>query len=269
MDLIEFGLRMLVGLVAGCVGGLAGLGGSIIMIPALAMFWGYKDEDAKNEHHVYMAAAMCVNVIVALSSTFLHTKKKAARKDLLMVLIPSMAGGMLAGVTLSSGSKGAWALYAFAGFIWLYCIYNIVTTIRKIPDYPDESPTPVWWKIALVGVFSGAVAGYLGIGGGILLVPLLNMTKIPLRHAIAGSAGAMWVASLIGATGKLALLPTIQLPDGSTLRVMDAIWFAIPMGAGALVGAYLGAFLAHKLKLPHLKLVIALILAVSSIKMIA
>jgi uncharacterized membrane protein YfcA len=269
MDLIEFGLRMLVGLVAGCVGGLAGLGGSIIMIPALAMFWGYEDKEAKNEHHVYMAAAMCVNVIVALSSTLLHTKKKAARKDLLMVLIPTMTLGMLIGVTVSSGKRGVWSLVAFAVFIWLYCLYNIITTIKKTPDYPEDNPSPAWWKTGGVGLFSGMVAGYLGIGGGILLVPLLNMTKIPLRHAIAGSAGAMWVASLIGATGKLALLPTIELSDGTKLRIMDALSFAIPMGLGALVGAYLGAFLAHKLKLPHLKLVIALILAVSSIKMIA
>lgn len=268
MDPLEFSLRMLVGFVAGCVGGLAGLGGSIIMIPALAMFWGYEDEEAKNEHHVYMAAAMCVNVIVALSSTFLHTKKKAARKDLLMVLIPAMVAGMLIGVTVSSGNKGAWALYAFAGFIWLYCLYNVITTIVKLPDYPDDTPTPAWWKVGAVGLFAGCVAGYLGIGGGILLVPLLNLAKLPLRHAIAGSAGAMWVASLIGATGKLALLPTIYLPDGTQLRIMDAIWFAIPMGIGALVGAYLGAFLAHKLRLPHLKLAIAFILAIASVKMV-
>jgi len=268
MDLIEFGLRMLVGLIAGCVGGLAGLGGSIIMIPALAMFWGYEDPDRKDEHHVYMAAAMCVNVIVALSSTLLHAKKKAARKDLLMVLIPTMAAGMLIGVTVSSGNKGAWALYAFAGFIWLYCIYNVVTTVKKLPDYPEDSPTPAWWKIGAVGLFSGCIAGYLGIGGGILLVPLLNMARLPLRHAIAGSAGAMWVASIIGATGKLALLPTIELPDGSSLRIVDAVWFAIPMGLGALGGAYLGAFLAHKLRLPHLKLTIALILAIASVKMV-
>mgnify|MGYP005847019981 CR=1 FL=1 len=264
----EFMLRALVGLVAGSVGGLAGLGGSIIMLPALAMFWGYKDEELKNEHHVYMAAAMCVNVIVALSSSVLHAKKKAARKDLLMVLIPTMAIGMLIGVTLSSGSKGAWALYAFAGFIWLYCLYNIVTTIRKQPDHPDENPTPAGWKIGIVGIVVGVISGYLGIGGGILLVPLLNLTKLPLRHAIAGSAGAMWVASIIGATGKLALLPTIQLADGSHLRIMDAIGFAVPMGVGALVGAYLGAMLAHKLRLPYLKLVIALILAVASVKMV-
>ncbi len=265
----EFLLRMLVGLVAGSVGGLAGLGGSIIMLPALAIFWGYKNEDLKNEHHVYMAAAMCVNVIVALSSTLLHTQKKAARKDLLMVLIPTMTAGMLIGVTVSSGSRGAWALYAFAGFIWLYCLYNIVTTIKQTPDYPQDSPTPAAWKIGLVGIVVGVISGYLGIGGGILLVPLLNMTRLPLRHAIAGSAGAMWVASIIGATGKLALLPTIQLADGSHLRISDALSFAIPMGVGALFGAYLGAMLAHRLKLPHLKLMIALILAIASIRMVA
>ncbi len=269
MDVEQFVLRTLVGLFAGCVGGLAGLGGSIIMIPALALFWGYKDPVRKDEHNVYMAAAMCVNVVVALSSTLLHAKKRAARKELLMFLIPSMALGMLIGVTVSSNTPGAWSLYVFAGFIWLYCMYNIVTTIIKVPDYPDENPTPAAWKIGIIGIMVGTISGYLGIGGGILLVPILNMTKLPLRHAIAGSAGAMWVASIIGATGKLALLPTVHLPDGSTLKVMDAIGFAIPMGLGAIFGAYLGAMLAHKLKLPHLKLTIALILAVASIKMIS
>lgn len=268
MTPLEFTLRMLLGLVAGCVGGLAGLGGSIIMIPALAVFWGYEDNKQRNEHHVYMAAAMCVNVIVALSSSLLHAKKKAARADLLRVLIPTMGTGIIAGVWLSRFSAGKWSLWAFAAFIWVYCIYNIVTTIRKLPDYPDDNPTPGAAKIAIVGLSVGMISGYLGIGGGILLVPLLSFTKLPLRHAIAGSAGAMWVASIIGASMKLYTLPGIELSDGTHLRVMDAVGFAAPMGLGALVGAYLGAMLAHKLKLPHLKLAIALILAIASIKMV-
>ena len=254
-------LRVLLGLVAGCVGGLAGLGGSIIMIPALAMFWGYKNED-KDEHHVYMAAAMCVNVVVALSSSIMHAKKRAARKDVLMALVPSMAGGMIVGVLLASESKGDWSLKAFAGFIWLYCIYNIVTTVKKIPDFPEDSPSPAAWKTITMGLIVGVISGYLGIGGGILLVPLLCLTKLPLRHAIAGSAGAMWISSIVGASVKLYKLPSMGL------EVTDALEFAIPMGAGALVGAYIGAMLAHKLKLPHLKLVIALILAIASVRMI-
>ncbi len=261
MDITQILLRALLGMVAGCVGGLAGLGGSIIMIPALAMFWGYDDED-RTKHHIYMAAAMCVNVIVALSSSIFHAKKKAARKEVLTSLIPSMAIGMILGVFLSSGSKGGWSLYAFAGFIWIYCIYNIVTTMKKIPDYPEDNPSPAVWKMISVGLFVGTVSGYLGIGGGILLVPLLSMTKLPLRHAIAGSAGAMWISSIIGASMKLYTLP------GLGLDISEAFGFALPMGAGALVGAYLGAMLAHSLKLPHLKLVIAFILAIASVKMI-
>lgn len=262
MDLTQIFFRVLLGLVAGSVGGLAGLGGSIIMIPALAMFWGYKDED-RTEHHIYMAAAMCVNVIVALSSSILHAKKGAARRDVLTSLIPSMAGGMVIGVLLSSGSKGGWSLYAFAGFIWIYCIYNIVTTIKKVPDYPEDNPSPAAWKIITVGLIVGIISGYLGIGGGILLVPLLSLTKLPLRHAIAGSAGAMWISSIVGASMKFYTLP------GLGLSMTDALYFALPMGAGALVGAYLGAMLAHKLKLPHLKLVIALILGIASVRMIS
>lgn len=268
MTTTELLLRMLLGLIAGCVGGLAGLGGSIIMLPALAMFWGYQDQQRKTEHHIYMAAAMCVNVVVALSSSLLHAKKKAARADLLKVLIPTMVAGMMCGVGLSRFSAGKWSLWGFAGFIWVYCLYNLITTIKRVPDHPDESPTPAAWKIATVGLGVGVVSGYLGIGGGILLVPLLNMTRLPLRHAIAGSAGAMWVASLIGAIMKLGTLPTIYRPDGTALSISEALGFAIPMGAGAIVGAYLGAMLAHRLRLPHLKLAIALVLAAASIKMV-
>ncbi len=268
LTLTEILIRTALGVLAGCVGGLAGLGGSIIMLPALAMIYGYSDAN-KTRHHVYMAAAMCVNVLVALSSSVLHKKKGAARKDLLIILIPTMALGMVGGVLLSGESKGEWSLYAFAGFIWLYCLYNIVTTIRKLPDHPDDSPTPAIWKILLIGFGVGMISGYLGIGGGILLVPLLQMAKLPLRHAIAGSAGAMWISSIIGASIKLSTLHTIEYEDGVALTLADAMGFAVPMGVGAIVGAYLGAMLAHKLKLPHLKLAIATILAVASIKMIS
>ncbi|MFK7759754.1 MAG: sulfite exporter TauE/SafE family protein [Phycisphaerales bacterium] len=267
MDPTEIVIRTLLGVVAGVVGGLAGLGGSIIMLPAMAMIWGYSDEK-KTEHHVYMAAAMCVNVIVALSSTLMHAKKNAARKDVLMSLVPSMTAGMIAGVLMSGESPGRWSLIAFACFIWMYCIYNIVTTIRKIPDHPIDSASPKAWKMICVGVFVGTVSGYLGIGGGILLVPLLQIAGLPLRHAIAGSAGVMWMSSIIGASLKLYTLPTIERADGTHLAVGDAMAFALPIGAGALAGAYLGAWLAHKIKLPHLKLTIAFILAVASVRMV-
>jgi len=275
MDPVEILIRTLLGLVAGVVGGLAGLGGSIIMLPAMAMIWGYElngeEDENQTRHHVYMAAAMCVNVIVALSSTIMHAKKKAARKDVLMSLVPSMTAGMAAGVMMAGESPGRWSLIAFAGFIWIYCAYNIITTIKKIPDHSIDAPSPAHWKMIIIGLFVGGVSGYLGIGGGILLVPLLQISGLPLRHAIAGSAGVMWISSIIGASIKLYTLPSITYPppnEGVRLMVSDAMGFAIPIGVGALIGAYLGAWIAHKIKLPHLKLAIALILAIASVKMV-
>ena len=267
MDVYEILIRTALGIVAGVVGGLAGLGGSVIMLPGMAMIWGYSDEK-KSEHHIYMAAAMCVNVIVALSSTVMHAKKKAARKDVLMSLVPSMTAGMIAGVLMAGESPGRWPLIAFACFIWIYCLYNIITTIKKIPDHPVDAPSPAHWKMILLGTLVGIISGYLGIGGGILLVPLLQIAGLPLRHAIAGSAGVMWISSIIGASLKLYTLPSIVRSDGTHLRIAEAMEFAIPIGVGALIGAYLGAWIAHKIKLPHLKLVIALILGVASVKMV-
>ena len=275
MEPVEMIIRTALGVVAGMVGGLAGLGGSIIMLPAMAMIWGYtlngEEDESHTRHHVYMAAAMCVNVIVALSSTVMHAKKKAARKDVFVALLPSMVAGMIAGVLMAGESPGRWSLVAFAGFIWLYCLYNIVTTIKKIPDHPVDSPSPAAWKMITIGLFVGGVSGYLGIGGGILLVPLLQLGGLPLRHAIAGSAGVMWISSIVGASMKLYTLPSITYPSPNEsvhLTIADAMGFAIPIGVGALLGAYLGAWTAHKIKLPHLKLVIALILGVASVRMV-
>ena len=106
------------------------------------------------------------------------------------------------------------------------------------------------------------------VPAGILLVPLLQLAKLPLRHAIAGSAGAMWISSIIGASMKLYSLPSIHDDAGVAMTISDAMSFAVPMGVGALVGAYLGAMLAHRLRLPHLKMTIALILAVASVRMV-
>jgi len=264
----EFLIRSAIGLLAGLVGGVAGLGGSIIMLPALAILYGY-DDAQRSRHHVYMAAAMAVNVVVALSSSVKHARKKTARRDVLLALVPSMTIGMALGVLSSGQSPGRWSLLAFAVFIWAYCAYNIVTTVRNIPERPDDAASPAKWKMIAVGLGVGVVSGYLGIGGGILLVPLLQITGLPLRHAIAGSAGVMWMSSIIGAALKFWSLPRIEDASGQALRIADVVGFAAPMALGALVGAYLGAMVAHALRVPHLRLVIALILAVASVRMIA
>lgn len=261
--LIDLGI----GLVAGVVGGLAGIGGSIVMLPGLALFHGYRSEN-DDEHHIYMAASMLVNIVVALSASLKHRQKKAVRPGVMIWLATSMSVGALSGVLASGLVKGTVNKWVFAAFIWAYCAYTIGSLIRRMPERPDNSPLPKPTVLVLIGLFTGFAAGFLGVGGGILLVPLLQVAGFPLRQAIAGSASVMWISAAVGATSKL-----IKIHFDTDLRAlgltpMDAIAIAGPMGAGALAGGFLGAWLSHTLKIPALKVAIVVVLSLAALKMV-
>ncbi len=262
MSTEHFLVDFLIGLIAGVVGGLTGLGGAIVMLPALGLYHGYETRD-QDRHHVFMAASMIVNIVVALSASLQHRRKGVVRIDLLKVMVPAMAVGMVIGVLLSSQSPGRWAVIALACFIWSFCVFTLYTLFRKLPQRPEDAPTPNALILASIGLGTGIVGGYLGVGGGILLVPLLQIAGLPLRHAIAGSAGVMWSSATIGAGVKLWLLPSQGFDR------LDAIEIALPMGMGALIGAALGARLSHRLKLPLLKVVIVAVLSVAAYRMVA
>ncbi len=262
MDPQTLAIDLGIGLLAGAVGGLVGIGGSIVMLPALAIFHGYESE-AKDRHHVYMAASMLVNIAVSLSATRQHKKRGAARSDVILPLMISMSAGIVLGVLGSNQGSGSVAVWAFAGFIWAYCLYTFVTLVRRLPERPDDSPSPPVWVLGTIGLLTGLLAGFLGVGGGILLVPLLQISGLPLRHAIAGSAGVMWVSAMIGAITKLGFLPSLGY------SMWDAVQIAAPMGAGALGGAWFGAWLGHTLKIPALKVVIIVVLGLAAVRMVA
>lgn len=261
MSTDHFLIDFLIGLVAGVVGGLTGLGGAIVMLPALGLYHGYETRD-QDRHHVFMAASMIVNIVVALSASLQHRRKGMVRIDLLKAMVPTMAAGMVVGVLLSSQSPGRWSVIALACFIWSFCVFTLFTLVKKLPQRPEDAPTPHWAILATIGLGTGIVGGYLGVGGGILLVPLLQIAGLPLRHAIAGSAGVMWSSAAIGAGAKLWLLPSQGFDR------MDAIEVAVPMSLGALIGAALGARLSHKLKLPLLKVVIVVVLSIAAARMV-
>lgn len=256
----EFIIALLIGLVAGVVGGLAGIGGSIIMLPALALIFGYTSAD-QNEQHLYIASAMCVNVVVSFFSWGRHRKAGAVRRDIAVPLAIAMCTFVLGGVVWGSSLAGVWPGRALIVFILGYSVYNIIATIRGKPEQPHDAPRPSLWILLPAGAVTGIAAGFLGIGGGIVLVPLLQAARVPLRQAIASSAAVMWISASIGATAKLSLLPE------HGFSVFDALEFAGPMALGGLFGARIGASLTHRLKLPWLRTTIAMILAAAAIRM--
>ncbi|MFI4898876.1 MAG: sulfite exporter TauE/SafE family protein [Phycisphaerales bacterium JB059] len=255
-----------IGLVAGLVGGLAGIGGSIIMLPALGLFIGYQTPE-HTEHHLYMAAAMTVNIVVAFSSRAQHRKAGALRPRIVRPLITSMALAIVLGVLLSNVFEGDIARRALILFLFAFCAYTLVTTLRRLPEHEESDQRGGAPLLLAIGAFTGLLAGFLGIGGGLVMVPLLQfLARIPLRLCIATSAAVMWLTALVGAIAKLATLSQHTI-EGVPLHLADALALALPMGVGARVGAANGATITHRIRLPLLRVAIATLLAGAGARM--
>ncbi|MEM6334450.1 MAG: sulfite exporter TauE/SafE family protein [Planctomycetota bacterium] len=238
-----------IGLAAGVLGGLLGVGGSTVMIPALVVLFG-QDRAAGMNQHVYQAAAMAVNVAVAVPAAWRHRRAGAMRADVLRWLLPGALACIFVGVALSNlVADPVWLGRLLAAFL----VYVIYVNVRKLLAKPSMGTGEAAEKTALsggararaagIGGAMGTVAGLLGIGGGALAVPMQQVwLGLPLRACIANSSAVICVTAGLGAVAKLS-----TLPEGQSAGV--ALGIAAVLAPTAIVGGLIGATLTHRLPL--------------------
>ncbi|MBK7404965.1 MAG: sulfite exporter TauE/SafE family protein [Phycisphaerales bacterium] len=256
-----------IGLVAGLVGGLCGIGGSIIMLPALALIFGYDDRE-QTQQHVYIAAALLVNTVVAATAVRTHLRAKAIDKQIVLRLLPPMILSIVGGVVLGNRVDGRIPKLVLVGFLFAFVAWTLFTAIRRLPEPAPEDQRATGLRLGAIGLVAGVLAGFLGIGGGIVMVPAMQLlARVPLRRAIAASAAAMCVTAPIGAITKFGSLANIIDAAGRPLSWVHALTLGLTMAVGASIGAPTGARLTHRLRLPHLRLAVAIALGISAAKM--
>jgi uncharacterized membrane protein YfcA len=249
------------GLVAGVVGGLAGIGGSLIILPGLGLFMGY-DEPLRTRHHLYMASAMVVNVLVAAPAAWRHMLAKCVPGPIVKVVMPSMILAMLAGVLLSDQVQGERLVLILAGFIAGYAVLNILRVVRPRKNPATHPPWPHRGLLAGIGGITGVIGGLLGVGGGIVMVPLLQIfARTPLRLAIGASSAVMCVTAVFGSALKVWGLPA------HGYRVSEALILAAAMGPTAVVGSLIGARLTHTLPIRTVRVIVSLLLLAAAARM--
>lgn len=250
------------GLAAGLLGGLLGVGGSVILIPALTALLG-------PEQHLYQAAAMAANVAVALPAAHRHHAAGVARRDVLRWMLPAAGVAVLAGVAASNVFEGDTAERWLKRLFAIMLVYVIAVNVRKLvtseereagseadtcegeeraKDATPHASVPAS-RSSLLGVIMGFVAGLLGIGGGAIAVPLQQVAlRLPLRSCIANSSIIIVFSAAIGATFKIATL------GRHGLVFTDALLLAALLAPTALLGGRLGASLTHRLPLKWVRI---------------
>lgn len=252
-------ILLCVGLSAGIVGGMIGIGGSIIIIPAMVILFHDRPWD---DQHLYQAAAMIVNVTVAVPATIRHFKARAIPMDLFRIMLPATAIAIVFGVLLSNqiGHSRLRALFA------VFLLYIVFDTLRRIvarrADHEALSSRVTAPRGIFVGSVMGALSGLLGIGGGAIAVPLAHtVCRLPLRQCIAVSAAVMCLTAGVGAAIKVATLPRFGREP------LEAIGLALVLAPTALLGGFIGAGLTHRLPIQTVRIFFAAVMFVAALRM--
>ncbi|MEK6675949.1 MAG: sulfite exporter TauE/SafE family protein, partial [Planctomycetota bacterium] len=255
----------IIGVISGIAGGMLGIGGSAVMIPALTMVLG-------PNQHLYQAAAMIMNFFVAVPAVYQHSKAGAVDRKAVRRFIPIAAVAVIIGVGLSecslfAGDREVYLRAAFGLFLAWISLQELIRAMRRATRNPQNlgrndsaiapavHPDMTWRLAAIVAAPCGLIAGLLGVGGGLIAVPLQQrFLHIPIRNAIANSCAMIVATSLVGALAKNYAFITQHA--GS----MDSLVMASVLVPTAALGSMVGARLTHVLPVRFVKIAFFLLL---------
>lgn len=268
------------GLAMGLLGGMMGIGGSVILIPVLFFAFGL---GAGENQHLYQAAAMICNFFVALSAVLVHHKARLMVPWVLKRLVPAALIGIVAGVAWSNsamftGNRSYLLSRVFGGFLVYVALYNGYRLIREIYHQTEmfEPPEPAFHRgllSMLIGMITGLAAGLMGIGAGTVVIPLQQlMLKMPLRRAIGNSAATIVSVSWIGALFKNATLGQHHIVFtalGSGPVYLLGVKIAALVAPTAILGGFVGGRLMHKLPIHWVRAVFITVVVVAAIRLLS
>ncbi len=198
--------------------GLTGAGGSIITVPVLVYLAGLPPKEAVGLSLFVVGAAALVGAIQRLRSGEIHLKA------VLMFALSGMAGAA-GGARLTPLVSGRVLMIIFAVLMLVVAVNMLVGS--KIEPSTKADCRPMRCLLAGLGV--GVLTGFIGVGGGFLLMPaLVRFAKLPLRVATGTSLAVIAFNSAAGFYGHFG-----EAPPRWTL----AFVFAGIAAAGVLLGS--------------------------------
>ncbi|MEM8800410.1 MAG: sulfite exporter TauE/SafE family protein [Pseudomonadota bacterium] len=265
------------GVLAGLTAGLLGVGGGIVMVPALLFSLGWLGIDETWRMHVAIATSLTVIVPTSLISAQAHAKRGAVDFKTAVRMMPGAAIGAMAAAYLAKPISGDWLAIGFIAIalfvatkMWRSANAEIGETKQGLKAGPESANLIGDNERLALGVFAapvGLFSTWMGIAGGTLLVPLFNQYRLPIQRAIGTSSLVGVAIALPGAAGFL----LVETPDTlSPLRMqvgfvhLGAVLALLP---GTIIGAPAGARLAHALRGPTLFRIFAVILVIIAVRL--
>jgi len=244
---MEIILYLLLGAISGILAGLFGIGGGIVIIPALFYIFEYLNFSSVLISHLVLGTSLGVIVFSSLSSTFAHNRNKNVEWGLLKIIVP----GILIGASLGAITAGYLESDTLKNLVSLFLIIAALQMLFQFPP-PEAAPNTNKVGPIFAGSFVGWLSGIFGIGGGIFSVPYFFHRGLSMQKSIGTSAACGLPIALAGSiTYMIVGLEKLNLPEFSIGYLYIPAMFTI--GISSMLTAQLGAQIASNLKQKNLR----------------
>ncbi len=266
MELLTVGLALaLTGLVVGFGEGFLGVGGSFMMVPVVFWLLSARGTPPDTAIKVAFGSALLVVFPTALSGTAVHTRRGAVWWRAAVILGLCGTVGALIGSTITARLLDAAILRPLFGVAIALGAIGMLTG-----EVPGRGATPEYRPLSWAGLgfATGLLSGLIGVGGGIVMVPILSMGLHFTMHRAVGTSLAMIIFTSFGGTLGYILngLAVPDLPPFSVGYVNLPIWACLAVTS--IPVAQLGARTAHQLPARQLRYAFSVLLLYIALRMI-
>lgn len=244
---MEYFLYIPLGMFAGLMAGLFGIGGGLIIVPALAAIFSQQGYDSSSIMHLAIGTSLATIIFTSISSINAHHKKQAVLWSVVHQLAPGIFVGAMAGGLIAH-------LIPTKNLQWFFAIFEFYVAVQMLQNFkPDASrQLPKGIEMFSAGSIIGSISSLVGIGGGTLTVPFLVWCNQSIHKAIATSAACGLPIAIAGTLGfMISGWNQVTLPNHSIGYIHIPSLLGIV--SSSILFAPLGAKLAHSLPVVFLK----------------
>jgi len=249
------------GALAGVLAGMLGVGGGLVIVPILTFIFTAHHFPSQHVLHLALGTSLSTILFTSVSSARAHHRRGAVNWQTVRRVAPGIAIGCLAGAWLAAHLQTGPLKILFVAFEFY------VGTQMLLEFAPNPVRTlPGRFGMAGVGAIIGGVSSLVGIGGGTLSVPFMVFCNRNMQEAVGTSAAIGFPIALFGTLGFVLAGQGVE-----TLPSQAVGFIYLPALAGlvlaSMLTAPLGARLAHRLPVPVLKKLFAVLLYGLGLKM--
>ncbi|MCE7697719.1 MAG: sulfite exporter TauE/SafE family protein [Methanobacterium paludis] len=262
--LVYIVILLITGTFVGFASGLLGVGGGFIMVPVQFFLLTAIGVDPTIAIRIAFGTSLAVILPTALSGTLGHMRRGAVlRRPAMFMGVAGIIGAFIGGIT-ASNVPGDILRFLFGFLVLAAALWMVVARYPETGEEPKKRALSyIFWGFA-----AGFAAGLLGIGGGILMVPILIILMGFGAHKAVGTSSAVIIFTSIGGIVAYILggmnatgLPPYSVGYINILQLVLLAGASIPM-------AQVGVKVSHKLPEKQLKYIYIALMFYIGLKMI-